>query len=571
MLRPARGRTDERAGERSASRCRRFPPPPSRLRGAKMRVLAKARSGRPRTRLPTWLLRLGIPLALMVATTTAVWAVASAPDLSIVRRVEPSTLEHLRQSDLDALVAAGHDDQAFDEAFEHGDELFETRFSALDGVGANVGNGQRFTRVPRADLRGTKEWANHTPSRATGPNAESCNPCHGIPTDDGAGLTQSNAVRDPLHSGNLGMFITRNTPALFGLGGLQVLGEEMTEDLRVIRQKARDDACGTSTTVVRALTTKGVNFGTIKVTRIGANPCATRVDTSGVQGLADDMVVRPFQWKGSVANSRQSVRDAAHNELGMQAVELVGVNVDGDGDGIVNELQTGDITAMTIYMASQPRPTTRIELASRGLIPALSDTEKAQIARGATVFNSAGCSVCHVPSLTITDPTFYEPSKNCSYRDQTFPAGQDPSDLGVDPSTAIGFDLTRDQPDNQIREANGRVIFRLGSFRRDPQSGKAIVELFGDLKRHDMGPLLAEPIDDDNTGSKSSFMTENLWGVGTTAPYLHDGRATTITESILWHSGEAETAKSNFSAAPDADKQALVAFLKNLVLFKQEE
>lgn len=56
-----------------------------------------------------------------------------------------------------------------------GDELFETVFNAPDGVGADVGNGQRFTRVPRADLAA---WLSHMPPRATGPNGEACNHCH---------------------------------------------------------------------------------------------------------------------------------------------------------------------------------------------------------------------------------------------------------------------------------------------------------------------------------------------------------------------------------------------------------
>ena len=43
----------------------------------------------------------------------------------------------------------------FDTAFECGDNHFSTRFNAVDGVGANVGNSTRFTRMPRADKRGT--------------------------------------------------------------------------------------------------------------------------------------------------------------------------------------------------------------------------------------------------------------------------------------------------------------------------------------------------------------------------------------------------------------------------------
>ena len=81
------------------------------------------------------------------------------------------------------------------------------------------------------------------------------------------------------------------------------------------------------------------------------------------------------------------------------------------------------------------------------------------------------------------------------------------------------------------------MVFRLGSIARDAR-GVPQVELYGDLKRHDMGADLAEQIDEKGTGA-SVFLTENLWGVGSTAPYLHDGRATTLAGAILVHGGDA--------------------------------
>jgi hypothetical protein len=141
------------------------------------------------------------------------------------------------------LVAAGEDEEAFEEAFEHGDELFETQFNALDGVGANVGQGQRFTRIPRADLNGSGEWANHVPARATGPNATSCNSCHNLSTDDGGGGASANVHRDPQHSGVLSKMIQRNTPSMFGIGGLQKLAEEITDKLLQIKDQAKTQAC----------------------------------------------------------------------------------------------------------------------------------------------------------------------------------------------------------------------------------------------------------------------------------------------------------------------------------------
>jgi hypothetical protein len=141
-------------------------------------------------------------------------------DLDIVARLHQPAGEHLDQNELVALIQQGRDSEAFELAFEHGDGLFETTFNALDGVGASVGDGQRFTRVPRADLVRPGEWATHVPARATGPNAAACTACHNSPTQDAAGGIESNVVRDPLHSGDLRRMIHRSTPHLFGIGAL---------------------------------------------------------------------------------------------------------------------------------------------------------------------------------------------------------------------------------------------------------------------------------------------------------------------------------------------------------------
>jgi cytochrome c peroxidase len=505
-------------------------------------------------------------VACIIGLSAGAWAIIT--DLTIVDAVHDPQAEHVDQEELYDLVAAGEDEQAFEEAFEHGDELFETEFNALDGVGANVGQGQRFTRVPRADLNGTGEWANHVPARATGPNATSCNSCHNAPFDDGGGGVPSNVHRDPLHSGVLSKFIQRNTPHAFGLGGLQRLAEEMTDKLLQIKDQAKSQACsqGSST---KDLVAKGISYGKIKATRTQNNPCVVSFDTSLVKGVGTDLVVRPFQWKGNFAFIREFNRDASHNELGMQAVEIAGDNVDGDSDGVANEMTIGDQTSLAIYLAYQPRPTSKIELAALGLIDPLSSEELQSIAKGAVKFVSAGCATCHVPVLKIDNPIYTEPSQNPNYRDATFPAGQDPKQSGVDPALAVKADLSKDHPDNIIKDENGNVIFRLGSFRKD-NNGKTLVELFGDLKRHDMGPGLAEGIDEAGTGA-SSFMTENLWGCGSTGPYMHDGRATTITEAILEHGGEAKASRDSFVALSTQSKKDLSTFLESLVLFKMEE
>lgn len=124
-------------------------------------------------------------------------------DLTLIASLHEPAAEHLDQQTLNDLVTNGETEEAFDTAFEHGDELFETTFNTLDGVGAKVGNGQRFTHVPRADMIGPGNWATHFPVRVTGPNAQNCNACHNLPADDGAGGIDANVHRDPQHSADL--------------------------------------------------------------------------------------------------------------------------------------------------------------------------------------------------------------------------------------------------------------------------------------------------------------------------------------------------------------------------------
>ena len=79
--------------------------------------------------------------------------------------------------------------------------------------------------------------------------------------------------------------------------------------------------------------------------------------------------------------------------------------------------------------------------------------------------------------------------------------------------------------------------------------------------------LAAESIDEVGTGA-SVFLTKSLWGVGSTAPYLHDGRATTLIEAIGAHGGEGAGSLAAFQALGPSEQAQLLAFLNNLVLFK---
>ncbi|MBI5434966.1 MAG: hypothetical protein HZA52_19185 [Planctomycetes bacterium] len=478
-------------------------------------------------------------------------------------------LGHIDQADLLQLVAGGRLGQAYTTAFDAGDESFHFFFVESDGVGAAIGQGRRFTRIPRADLNGPTEWLNHVPARPTGPNEQACTACHALPMDDGGGGIAHNVTRDPLRLGDPTQYIERQTTHLFGSGALQRVAEELTATLHALRDAAEAEACASGLPVTKALVAKGISYGSLVATPSTSGPCTVVLDTSGVIGVSADLVVRPFGWKGDTPTMRQFCRNASNNEIGMQGVELVGQGVDGDFDGVSDELGVGDVTGMVIYVTGQPRPLSNLELDRWSLIDPLTPEDKRAIRSGRQLFEASGCAVCHVPSLTLDDPIFREPSLNPAFRDAVLPAGQDPLVEGLDPNFAVRYDLTRDLPDNVIVDPNtGQVIVRLGNFKKNA-SGQALVELFGDLKRHDMGAGLAEQIDEIGTGA-SVFMTENLWGVGSTAPYLHDGRATTLEQAILLHGGEAQAARDAFAALPTPARADVTAFLANLVLAKIE-
>jgi CxxC motif-containing protein (DUF1111 family) len=92
---------------------------------------------------------------------------------------------------------------------------------------------------------------------------------------------------------------------------------------------------------------------------------------------------------------------------------------------------------------------------------------------------------------------------------------------------------------------------------------------YSDLLLHDMGLELADGRPDFDA-SGQEWRTAPLWGVGLTqtvlpySGYLHDGRARSLEEAILWHGGEAEASKRQFMALPAADRAALLQFLNTL-------
>ena len=84
-----------------------------------------------------------------------------------------------------------------------------------------------------------------------------------------------------------------------------------------------------------------------------------------------------------------------------------------------------------------------------------------------------------------------------------------------------------------------------------------------------MGDDLADNRPDFLANGKE-WRTAPLWGIGLFAKtngtpfYLHDGRARTLEEAILWHGGEAQKSKDKFTQLSKADRNKLIKFLQSL-------
>lgn len=144
----------------------------------------------------------------------------------------------------------------------------------------------------------------------------------------------------------------------------------------------------------------------------------------------------------------------------------------------------------------------------------------------------------------------------------------------------LGVPARRELDDPQVRK--GETLFRelgcaschietfdTGTLADFPELSEQRIHPYTDLLLHDMGEALADGRP-DFAATGREWRTPPLWGIGLTQTVnrherlLHDGRARGFAEAILWHGGEAETARDAFANARKSDREAVLAFLRSL-------
>lgn len=229
-----------------------------------------------------------------------------------------------------------------------------------------------------------------------------------------------------------------------------------------------------------------------------------------IEEATGDLALGLFGWKGSNPTVRQQSAGAFAGDIGISTPDVPHEY----GDCTQNQEACLAMTSgVQERLGDTEAPDPVLDLvtfyASNLAVPMRRDVDDLQVLRGKQLFADFGCSSCHQPNYVTR-------------RDASIQAHQ----------------------------------FQL-------------IWPYSDFLLHDMGEGLADnrPVGD---ASGTEWKTAPLWGIGLTetvnghTQFLHDGRARSLLEAVLWHGGEAQDARDNVAALATEDRDALIAFLESL-------
>ena len=222
------------------------------------------------------------------------------------------------------------------------------------------------------------------------------------------------------------------------------------------------------------------------------------------------LAIGRFGWKAQNATVRQQSAGAFAGDIGISTPDAPTSHGDCmPAQTACMELPTGVQAALGDTEAPDPVLELVTFYAENLAAPARRDVDDPSVLAGKQVFYALGCASCHVPKYVTS------------------------------------------------RKAE------------DPAHRFQLIWPYSDFLLHDMGEGLA---DGQQVGSADGreWRTPPLWGTGLTQVvnghtfFLHDGRARNLSEAILWHGGEAETARDGFAGLEKADRDNLLKFLESL-------
>ncbi|HET9934461.1 MAG TPA: di-heme oxidoredictase family protein [Polyangiaceae bacterium] len=215
------------------------------------------------------------------------------------------------------------------------------------------------------------------------------------------------------------------------------------------------------------------------------------------------LVVGRFGWKAEQPSVLQQIAAAFQGDLGLSTPLLEQQN-DTLAQAAARAQPNGGVPEVSAQILREVAVYARV-LA----VPARREHLDANVAHGEELFGSVGCALCHTPTLRT----------------------QQAADL--------------------------------------PELHAQDIHPYSDLLLHDLGQGLSDerPV---YVASGNEWRTPPLWGIGLVEKvnghtrFLHDGRARSLQEAILWHGGEATAARARFERLSASDRKSLLAFLRSL-------
>jgi CxxC motif-containing protein (DUF1111 family) len=234
------------------------------------------------------------------------------------------------------------------------------------------------------------------------------------------------------------------------------------------------------------------------------------LDGDGISGRAErlgDGALGRFGWKHTTASIMEQSALAFSNDMGLSTWVFPAPY------GDCTEAQEACITAFHGDADGMPEVADELldyvsAYSANLAVPARRDLDDPDVLAGKALFYQAGCISCHMPKH------------------------------------ATG-------PDNP------------------PEVANQLIWPYSDLLLHDMGEGLAD-LTPTRDVPASEWRTPPLWGIGLTETvsghthYLHDGRANSLEEAILWHGGEATSAREAFANYTEAERARVLRFLESL-------
>jgi CxxC motif-containing protein (DUF1111 family) len=228
-----------------------------------------------------------------------------------------------------------------------------------------------------------------------------------------------------------------------------------------------------------------------------------------------------FGWKAQTASLRDFTLQACANELGLEVPGFSQAPPPWDpgykAPGL--DLSQEECDALIHFVASMPPP---------GRKPPETEQHAAEITAGQKLFTRMGCAICHRPKLGDVERIYSDLllhdlgpklADSGQYGASNLLAGDGPSDQ-VDPLPIV----TGAEEDARVKKT--------------PKFGAAPRE----------------------------WRTPPLWGLRDSAPYLHDGRADTISAAVAFHGGEGDDSASEFLRLSLRERQQVELFLQSLAL-----